>query len=118
MITGVCVKIADQGSHGAHVMSDLAYGAISIGALWLLERAVGEKPSPGLGLAAGLGGGAGLPDAVGGTGVDSGNDHRDGLATPVAIAGGRGDRRGAGRGGMQVVAGAGKRCALWPTNTT
>ncbi len=36
------------------VMSELAYGAISMGALWLLERAVRENPSPGLGLAAGL----------------------------------------------------------------
>jgi len=36
------------------VMSELAYGAISIGALWLLERAVRGNSSPGLGFAAGL----------------------------------------------------------------
>ena len=35
-------------------MSELVYGAISIGALWLLERAVRGNPSPGMGLAAGL----------------------------------------------------------------
>jgi hypothetical protein len=35
------------------VMSELTYGALSMGALWLLERAVRENYSPCLGLAAG-----------------------------------------------------------------
>ena len=41
------------GEAANNVMSELAYGAISIGALWLLERAVRENPSTGLGFAAG-----------------------------------------------------------------
>ena len=53
VITGVCAVIPATGTLVNYVMSDLAYGAISIGALWLLERAVRENPSPGMGFAAG-----------------------------------------------------------------
>ena len=53
VITGVCALMPATGALVHFVISDLAYGAISIGALWLLERAVRENPSPGMGLAAG-----------------------------------------------------------------
>ena len=53
VITGVCAVLPATGESANQVMSELAYGAISMGALWLLERAVRESPSPGLGLAAG-----------------------------------------------------------------
>jgi 4-amino-4-deoxy-L-arabinose transferase-like glycosyltransferase len=54
LITGVCALMPTTGALVHFVISDLAYGAISIGGLWLLERAVRENSSPGLGLAAGL----------------------------------------------------------------
>ena len=54
VITGVCAVMPATGESANQVMSELPYGAISIGALWLLERAVRGNPSPGLGLAAGL----------------------------------------------------------------
>jgi len=53
VITGVCAVYPPTCTLVDYVMSELAYGAISIGALWLLERAVRENPSPGLSLAAG-----------------------------------------------------------------
>jgi len=53
VIAGVCAVLPATGEAANNVMSELAYGAISIGELWLLERAVRENPSPGLGLAAG-----------------------------------------------------------------
>jgi hypothetical protein len=53
VITGVCAVMPATGEAANQVMSELTYGAISIGALWLLERAVRENPSPGLGLASG-----------------------------------------------------------------
>lgn len=53
VITGVCAVMPTTGELANQVVSELAYGAISIGALWLLERAVRENPSPGLGLAVG-----------------------------------------------------------------
>jgi len=54
VIAGVCAVLPATGEAANNVMSELAYGAISIGALWLLERAVRENPSPGMGLAGGL----------------------------------------------------------------
>jgi 4-amino-4-deoxy-L-arabinose transferase-like glycosyltransferase len=54
VITGVCAVMPATGESANQVMSELLYGAISIAALWLLERAVRGNPSPGLGLAAGL----------------------------------------------------------------
>jgi hypothetical protein len=53
MVTGVCAVNPTTGALVHVVISDLSYGAISIGALWLLERAVRENRSPGLELAAG-----------------------------------------------------------------
>ena len=53
VITGVCAVYPPTGTLVDYVMSELAYGAISIGALWLLERAVRENPSLGMGFAAG-----------------------------------------------------------------
>jgi hypothetical protein len=53
VITGICAVNPAIGEASNNVMSELAYGATSIGALWLLERAVRENPSLGLGLAAG-----------------------------------------------------------------
>jgi hypothetical protein len=53
VITGVCAVLPATGALADHVMSELAYGAISMGALWLLERAVREHPSSWLGFAAG-----------------------------------------------------------------
>jgi len=53
VITGVCAVMPATGELANQVISELAYGAISIGALWLLERAVRGNPSPGMGLAAG-----------------------------------------------------------------
>jgi hypothetical protein len=54
VITGICAVNPAIGEASNNVMSELAYGAISIGALWLLERAVRENSSPGMGLASGL----------------------------------------------------------------
>jgi len=54
VITAVCAVMPATGEYVQIVISELVYGAISLGALWLLERAVRENPSPGLGLAAGL----------------------------------------------------------------
>jgi 4-amino-4-deoxy-L-arabinose transferase-like glycosyltransferase len=53
VIAGVCAVNPATGEASNTVMPELVYGAISIGALWLLERAVRENSSPGLGLAAG-----------------------------------------------------------------
>jgi hypothetical protein len=53
VITGVCAVLPATGESANQVMSELAYGAISIGALWLLERVVREDSSPGMGFAAG-----------------------------------------------------------------
>jgi len=53
VIAAVCSVLPATGEAANDVMSELAYGAISMGALWLVERAVRETPSPGLGLAAG-----------------------------------------------------------------
>jgi len=50
----VCALMPATGELANEVMSELAYGAISIGALWLLEGAVRGNSSPGLGFAAGL----------------------------------------------------------------
>ncbi len=54
VITGVCAFSPATGEVADSVMSELVYGAFSIGALWLLERAVRERSSPGLGLSAAL----------------------------------------------------------------
>jgi len=53
VITGVCAVNPKTGALAHVVISELAYGAISIGALWLLERAIRENPSSGMGLATG-----------------------------------------------------------------
>jgi hypothetical protein len=53
VITGICAVMPTTGELANQVVSELAYGAISIGALWLLERAVRENPSLGLGFAVG-----------------------------------------------------------------
>lgn len=52
-ISGVCAVLPVTGLLADQVLSELAYGAISVGALWLVERSVRGNPSPGLGLAAG-----------------------------------------------------------------
>jgi len=54
VFTGVCALMPTTGALVHFVISDLAYGAISIGALWLLERDVRENPSLVVGLAAWL----------------------------------------------------------------
>ncbi len=53
VIAGVCAVLPATGEAANNVMSELLYGAISMGALWLLERALRENPSPGLGFSAG-----------------------------------------------------------------
>jgi 4-amino-4-deoxy-L-arabinose transferase-like glycosyltransferase len=53
VIPGICAVLPATGALANSTMSELAYGAISMGALWLLERAAREHPSPWLGLAAG-----------------------------------------------------------------
>ena len=53
VITWVCAFMPTTGELANQVISELVYGAISIGALWLLERSVRETPSPGLGFAVG-----------------------------------------------------------------
>ena len=53
VIPGICAVLPATGVLANSTMSELAYGAISMGALWLLERAAREHPSPWLGLAAG-----------------------------------------------------------------
>jgi hypothetical protein len=53
VIAGVCAGLPATGEAANNVMSELTYGTISMGALWLVERAIRENPSPGLGLAAG-----------------------------------------------------------------
>jgi hypothetical protein len=53
VIPGICAVLPATGALANSTMSELAYGAISMGALWLLERAVRVHPSPWLGLAAG-----------------------------------------------------------------
>ncbi|MGB5195594.1 MAG: glycosyltransferase family 39 protein, partial [Candidatus Deferrimicrobium sp.] len=54
VIPGICAVLPATGVLANSTMSELAYGAISMGALWLLERTVRENPSRGMGLAAGL----------------------------------------------------------------
>jgi len=54
VITVICAINPVTGEASNTVMSELAYGAISMGALWLLERAVRGHPSPGIGFAVGL----------------------------------------------------------------
>jgi hypothetical protein len=53
VIPGICAVLPATGVLANSTMSELAYGAISMGALWLLERTVRENPSLGTGLAAG-----------------------------------------------------------------
>jgi hypothetical protein len=54
VIPGICAVLPATGVLANSTMSELAYGAISMGALWMLELAVRVYPSPWLGLAAGL----------------------------------------------------------------
>jgi hypothetical protein len=54
VIPGICAVLPANGVLANSTMSELAYGAISMGALWMLELAVRAYPSPWLGLAAGL----------------------------------------------------------------
>lgn len=53
-ITGVCAFLPATGEAANMVMSELPYGAASIGALWLLERSARETPPSGSGVAVGV----------------------------------------------------------------
>src|SRR5512143_1839496 len=49
VIPGICAVLPATGVLANSTMSELAYGAISMGALWLLERTVRENSSLGMG---------------------------------------------------------------------